>query len=256
MIDLITRVRTPVLYDRMLASAKRTAYGPVYADFELDQEHLPKLAGTYNRLAEKSEADILCFVHDDIEFLSDGWNDGIEELFDEYDADIIGVVGTSKYEGGRIFDAGNAYGMGHFCCEVKGVPYVKAMSKSFRYRTAKVIDGMIMFCRKSFWEKERFDETFDELFFYDTDFCLRGKVGVTCNIFVKHSKPKDLYGKYPDDLKPIGFYEPHFNAKHGFKASKILEAPVCAMTPLESFLKTGQNDLYQWFTEKYATAHS
>jgi hypothetical protein len=248
-IDLITRVRTPALYERMLASAKKTASDPFEAHFELDTDNLPKIAETYNRLAGESKADILGFVHDDIEFLSDNWDGVIHELFAEYDADIIGVVGTTKYEGGRIFDSGTEHALGHFCCIIGKENAVKILSRAHRYTPASVVDGMLMFCRKSFWDKEPFDMAFDELFFYDTDFCLRGKVGVTTNITVKHSKPAELYGKYPDALKPISFYEEIFNKKHGF-TTKEPGYQGCAVVLLSDFERLGINYPHDQFMKR------
>ncbi len=249
MIDLITRVRTQALYDRLLASAKKTASFPFEHHFELDTEQLPKIAGTYNRLANASKADLLGFVHDDIEFLSENWDGIVADLFAEYDADILGVVGSTKYEGGRIFDTGTEHALGHFCCEINGKPSVKILSRAFRYKPARVIDGMLMFARKSYWEKEKFDETFDELFFYDTDFCLRGKVGVTTSILVKHSKPKELYGVYPENLKPITFYAPTFNKKHNL-SPKAPGYQGCAMVLAEDFKRMGMDYPHDKFMER------
>ncbi len=255
MIDLITRVRTQALYDRMLHSAKQTASFHFQHHSEFDTENLPKIAGTYNRLAASSKAAILGFVHDDIEFLSDNWDGVIEDLFAEYDADIIGVVGSKKYEGGRVFDSGNTYSIGHFCCEINGVPTVKVLSRAHRYVPAQVVDGMLMFCRRSYWAQEKFDESFDELFFYDTDFCLRGQVAVTSSLLVKHSKPQELYGKYPENLKPITFYQPRFNDKHGF-VPKEPGPQACAAVLLTNFKTLGQNTIFDEFEKKAGLCRS
>lgn len=256
MIDLITRVRDNDLYRRLIQSAFKTADNAFGVFMEDDKDGLPKLAETYNRLGGLATGKILCFVHDDIEFLSDGWDTAVSELFDEYPVDILGVVGSDKYEGGKLFAAGPAHAFGHFCCEVDGAPYVKVLSRSFRYKPVRVVDGMIMFCRRSFFEQNGFDETFDQLFFYDTDLCLRGNVGVTCNVLVKHSKPKELYGKYPAAMNPIEVYEDRFNRKHGFVLTPVPVMPVCAMAKLEDFEKRGQNDIFDGFMEKYASART
>ncbi len=247
--DLITRVRTPALHDRLIASAKRTADKPFEFHSELDTENVPKIAETYNRLAESSKSDILCFVHDDIEFISDGWDTTIEDLFAEYDADIIGVVGANKYEGGRVFDAGWEHSLGHFMCELNGVPTIKVLSRFHRYVPAKVVDGMLMFARKDYWEMNKFDLAFDELYFYDTDFCLRGKVGIACGITVKHSKPKELYGVYPEGIKPITFYEPLLNEKHGF-TKKASGPQGCAAVLPDDFKKMGMTYVFDQFQKK------
>src|SRR4051812_15240028 len=112
MIDLITRVRDTGLYQRMISSAEATCSSPFQNRCEIDTEHKPKCAETYNRLGLKSSADIICFVEDDVEFLEKNWDVHLAEIFAEYQPDILGVIGSTKYEGGKYFDAGYEYGVG------------------------------------------------------------------------------------------------------------------------------------------------
>lgn len=250
-IDLIVRSQSPMLLDRMLASAHKTANGEFGVLSEMDREGLPKCASTYNRLISESKADILCVLHDDIEFLSKGWDRVACELFLEYKPDILGVVGSKKYNGGRIFDSGRLHGAGHYCAQVNGKPMVKVFSKRYRYQQVAVIDGMIMFMVRKFWQKNPFDESFDELFFYDIDLCLRAKrVAVTSGIFVKHSKPEELFGKYPEAMKPISDYWEQFHLKHGLSPLAVGDQR-CASVGLEDFNRLGQNTVFDEFQKRY-----
>lgn len=250
-IDLITRYRTKEMLDRMLLSATSTASGKFGLLAEPDSEGLPKCADTYNRLISQSKADIVCLLHDDIEFLSKGWDREARELFVEYKPDILGVVGTTRYLGGKIFSSGRPNTVGAYCCDQDGKAYVKVFSKKYRYLKVAAVDGMIMFVDRKYWEKNPFDEAFDELFFYDIDFCLRAKhVAITSSILVKHSKPKSLYGKYPEKMKPITAYSGKFNEKHGLAPISIGDQ-TCAMATLSDFRTIGQNALQLAFESKY-----
>ena len=250
-IDLIVRSQSDVLLDRMLKSAKDTSDGDYGVLIEKDEESSPRCASTYNRLASESDADLLCFLHDDIEFLSKGWDRVARELFLEYKPQILGVVGSKRYIGGRVFDSGASFGAGHYCTQVSGESVVKVFSRSSRYESVTVVDGMFMIVSRKFWQENPFDETFDELFFYDLDLCLRAKnVGVTSSIFVKHSKPSNMFGVYPDTMKPITAYWDKFHQKHDLSPMSVGDQR-CACVKLADFEKYGQNGVLDGFLSKY-----
>ncbi len=255
MIDLMTRIQSPKLYDRMLRSAKNTAYSEINSLFETDNVGLPKCAETYNRLASLSKADILCFVEDDIEFLSNDWDRIAEDLFAEYDIDILGVVGASSYHGGGPFDAGRGNSYGLIACNKSKNDqdtWVRILSPYYRYRKVKVIDGSLMFVRKSFWNREPFDEvTFDELFFHDRDLCLKSdNVAITCDILAKHSKPPEFYGKYPKNMKPMSAYESILLDRHGI-TKQPAASQMCCFVAYATFKTYGQTESFNNFQKKY-----
>ena len=255
MIDLITRIQHMGLYERMRESALRNAYGPFNAFSEIDVEGLPHCAETYNRLAKKCNGDIIGFVEDDVEFLSPDWDRIVGEIFAEYDPDILGVVGSRVYNGGGYFDSGSEYSEGLICGNHEGETHVRIMGERKRFVPVKVVDGMLMFVRRTFWEKEPFDlENFDELFYYDTDLCLRAdRVGVTSDLLIKHSKPPEFYGKYPTAMKPVSVYDPILEKKHNLtrKPSEPRGSPICCMVSLETFKKEGQTECVRRFKEKW-----
>ncbi len=243
--DLITRVRDISLYHRMMRSAKETACVPFDNHFEIDEENKPKCAETFNRLGKQSTSDILCFVEDDIEFIDKNWDVHAEEIFAEFKPDILGVIGSTKYEGGNYFDSGYQYGVGM----VMGNPGIRILSGKSRFTPCQVVDGMLMFVKSDFFKKESFDEKFYGLFYYDIDLCLRGKVGVT-SLLVKHSKPPELYGKYPSNMEPIEVFTPAFEEKWG-KASGKVEDQKCCMVQMDTFKKFGQTECLNRYREKY-----
>lgn len=246
MIDLITRIREQSLYDRMLSSAKENAYAPFQNHFEVDTEGKPKCAETYNRLGRASKADIIGFVEDDVEFMEPDWDVHISEIFAEYQPEILGVIGSTAYDGGKYFDAGYQYGVGM----IMGNSGVRILSAKNRFTPCKVIDGMLMFVDREFFEKEQFDETFNGLFYYDIDLCLRSKkVGVT-SLLVKHSKPPELVGIYPKDMEPVEVFTPDFENKWGF-TDHVVNSQQCCLVTMETFKKYGQTDCLNRYKEKF-----
>jgi len=255
MIDLMTRIQSKNLYTRMIHSANETCYGAILNHFEIDDVGLPKCAETYNRLGLLSASDILCFVEDDVEFISKDWDRITKDIFAEYECDILGVVGSTKYNGGGYFDAGREYSFGQVACnKSKEEPetWVRVLSEYYRYKKVQVIDGMLMFMTREAFLKEPFDEkTFDELFYYDVDRCLKSdKVAVTSDILVKHSKPPEMYGVYPPAMKTVHQYEPILLERHGL-VKKPPKDQTCCFVSLERFKKEGQTECFNGFERKY-----
>lgn len=259
MIDLMTRIQSLYLYDRMKNSAITNAHGSLNFLSELDSEGLPKCAETYNRLAAHSKADIYCFVEDDIEFLTQDWDRIVEEIFLEYDPDILGIVGSSEYNGGGYFESGGKNSYGVVACNKSKdnqETWVRVLSPYYRHKPVKVVDGSLMFVKADFFNKiGGFDaETFDELFYYDADICLKSdNVAVTCDILAKHSKPPEFYGKYPDKMKPGSHYEPILLERHGL-VKKPIQNQMCCFVSLDTFKKYGQTESFRNFERKYLCA--
>lgn len=253
-ISLLTRVRTPKLYEGMLRSAAFNADGTFSTKADYDKEGLPLCSKSYNKLGKQSKADILCFVEDDVEFRSRGWDTKIKEIFKKYNPDIVGIAGTRKYDGGYIFESGYPYAAGQHITNNDSQEYVKVFSYYSEYEDVVAVDGMIMFVSRKFFKRNKFDPKLNQMFFYDIDLCLRArKVGVTCDILVKHStKTKELYGVYPKEMKPIQYYWNYFHKKHGIKYEKRTDRNLaCSYVSLERYLKSGQNVCFKSFVNKF-----
>src|SRR5579863_8624101 len=106
MIDICCLVRYQDLYERMIISARKTAMTEIGFRVVKD-EGLPRLAKAYNLMASRSKADILLFVHDDVEFISSAWDTKLIEALGDFD--VAGVCGTTRYTGGRLFNTGLDY---------------------------------------------------------------------------------------------------------------------------------------------------
>ncbi len=211
MIELCTLSMYPDLYEKMVATAKSTARKEI-SFRSLKGDESIKIARSYNQMGSESKADILLFVHDDIEFLSNGWDVKLEEALKEYDT--AGVIGAWEYNGGRVFDAGIPKCLGKIVSNVEGERWVKVLDEVNGPSPAMVVDGCFLAVTKEHFNKHKFDEQFDELFFWDLDYCLESRCCVV-DILVAHIKPPKYYGKYPPNLKPITNYWDKFHAKHG-----------------------------------------
>lgn len=244
-IDLFCRTRYPELYERMSKSVFETSKN-VDIFREKDEIGEPRLVETYNRLIPKSNCDVVGIVQDDIEFLDKDWDNTIREIFTEYKPDILGVIGCSMYRGGGVFDMGSRFGVG-MIADSKGV---RILSSRERYAKAKVLDGCLLFISRRFLKKEPFDKNFDGLFYWDIDLCLRAKEVGVANILVRHSKTKELYGKYPEGMKLRKNYEDYFEEKHEMRQGKQ-ESQACCLATLELYRKLGRNECFKKFEEKY-----
>ncbi len=219
MIQIISRVRHKELYKRMRESARATSKGLLMFSI-IEDDGSPKMAESYNLLGATAIADVLLFVHDDVVFLSKGWDEKILDAM-ALGFNVVGAVGSKEYAGGMIFDAGYNSSAGKVVGIVEGKRVVKLMAHRAEVEPVKVIDGMFLAVdRKHFISQKGFDWQFDGLFFYDLDFCLRSNCAVV-DVLVAHEKPDHLRGVYPKDLRPMSDYEPAFNAKHGFKDAPI-----------------------------------
>ena len=233
MIQLISRIKHPELYVKMQSSARAMATGPIMFTAAHDDGQ-PRVAESYNLLGAASMADILLFVHDDIVFLSKGWDEKIVEAM-ALGFNVVGAVGSKEYAGGMVFDAGYKHSAGKVVGLTDGKRTVKLMAHRTEIEPVMVIDGMFLAVSREHFLKTGFDWAFDGLWFYDLDLCLRSKCAVV-DILVSHEKPDHLRGVYPKDMRPMSDYEPAFNKKHGFKGNAPIGEQRCDSMLLEDYL--------------------
>ena len=236
MIQIITRIRYTDLYRKMQESARKTASGPIMFSASHD-DGSPRIAESYNLLGATSMCDILLFVHDDVIFLSNGWDKKIEDAF-KLGFNVAGVVGSQKYDGGMIFDAGRQYAAGKLVYLPGSRRMVKLMANRSEIEPVKVVDGLFMAVDSKHFQKNGFDLQFDGLFYYDMDFCLRSNC-VVIDTLVSHEKTSDIRGKYPEDMKPREHYAEAFNKKHGFKGEPPIGDQSCQQVPYEDYALEG-----------------
>lgn len=156
------------------------------------------LCEVYNEGASRATHEFICFVHEDVEFLSVGWG---ARALSHFTADgelaMIGLAGsrykTSVPSGWHSGDDDD------LCINVQHGASRDAATLAFAKPHAQAamncipvvaLDGVWMFVRRSVWASVRFDERLRGFHFYDVDFSLRvaqfGKVAVVFDIDLLH----------------------------------------------------------------------
>lgn len=235
MIQVITKSRYPELYSRMLWSAKETASGPIAFSNYVDEVGNMEIAGIYNVLGSFAKADILIFVHDDIIFLSKGWDDKIKKAM-ALGFNVVGVIGSKEYRGGMIFDSGREHSAGKVVGQTDGKRLVRLMEHRTEIEPVSVLDGMFLAVNKDHFLKTGFDNRLDGLWFWDLDLCLRSNCAVV-DILVAHEKPDNMKGGYPADLRPMSDYEGYFYEKHGIKKNPKIGDQRCDAVEYSDYVK-------------------
>lgn len=170
------------------------------------------LTEVYNRATESEELKdkIVVFMHDDIEFLRDGWGKEVLRLFEENkDYGIIGVAGSAEFnktEGAwwkykKIF--------GQVLHKQEGKSWLTMFSPFLDHDIEEVcvIDGLFMAVHNGRC-KEKWDDTNFKFQFYDIAFCidnyLKGvKIGVTSNIRIAHKSVGELKPEWFTDKEKL-----------------------------------------------------
>ncbi|UCJ17305.1 glycosyltransferase family protein [Pseudomonas sp. MM211] len=156
------------------------------------------LCEVYNEGASRASHEFICFVHEDVEFLRDGWGQrALSHFAADAELAMIGLAG-SRYKA-RVPSGWNSGDEEDLCINVhhgasRDVATL-AFAKPDAHAAASCVpvvalDGVWMFVRRSVWASVRFDERLRGFHFYDVDFSLRvaqvGKVAVAFDIDLLH----------------------------------------------------------------------
>ncbi len=163
------------------------------------------LTHIYNLGAAKAQYDILCFVHEDILFQTQNWGVKLLACFrDDAGIGLIGIAG-SKYKSKT--PSGWFTGIADIeCCSITHVDdkgnhqriYSNPAPGSLM-QEVKVLDGVLLCCKKKVWEEVKFDEVLlKDFHLYDLDFSFRVaekyKVIVTFEIDLVHLTQGGSFG--------------------------------------------------------------
>ncbi|GAB3317723.1 glycosyltransferase [Hymenobacter humi] len=150
----------------------------------------------YNRGAAQTQYDLLCFMHEDIRFHTQGWG---RKVIDALADPTIGVLGVT---GGQYQLASPAawWGCGLALCRENVLNVFEDGHTEMELRNPEgaaltdvaVVDGMWLCSRKAVWEQHPFDaNTFTDFHFYDVDYCTEVfgaglRVCVTFEVLLEH----------------------------------------------------------------------
>lgn len=148
----------------------------------------------YNLGVKRAHGNILCFMHDDILFLSNKWGEVVNNAFRMENLGLLGVIGnhvvpacpaswwTACYEEGHVIQ--------YYESEKRqeNLQYFKVNN-----RQVSIVDGLWFCIPHSLFSSIAFDEkTFSGFHCYDTDICLQilkqGRtISVANNIDIQHN---------------------------------------------------------------------
>ena len=171
----------------------------------------------YNECAERAKYDLLCFVHEDVVFHTNGWGEILADRLTMPGCGVVGFAGgTAKlpypygWQSIRNFTRKNY---------IRGAQKGKKASlrssgSGAEYDKVVTLDGMALCVCKDVWSKVRFDNVlFTGFHSYDTDFTTAvydaGYCNYVCNTIVfehlsQGSFSKEWYGSVQLYLKKWG----------------------------------------------------
>lgn len=176
MISIIVSSYNEVFFSKFSQSLNNTI-GVPYELIKIENYNQFSLSKAYNLGGEKANYDFLCFVHEDVIFLTQDWGNKLMELFEKIqNLGIVGLAGSKKKS-----DLPTGWGTGideydRIClvqvnndCE----SIHNTRSGISNYVNIKVLDGVFLFTKKIVWNECKFDESLKGFHIYDIDFSLR-----------------------------------------------------------------------------------
>lgn len=190
--------------DALLQDMANKAGVPI--DIVFVAENAEGLTTIFQRELDKSNNDIVLFVHDDVTFLSKNWGKKLIELFSQNkEYGILGVAGTKVYGKDNTlgwWQNNSNYGMLFHGNEEKSwITMFSEYQLNSDITEVVAVDGVFIACVKSRLSSG-FDASIEGFHFYDIDFCLSNfinracKIGVTNKIAIMHEsggKPNEQW---------------------------------------------------------------
>jgi len=172
----------------------------------------------YNEGTQKAKGEILCFMHEDIEFKTKKWGEKVNKIFFENPKlGLLGVAGGGykSVVPSSWYNADMEINGEFYCCLIQGFKY-SGISDLYDYRNPKnenlsnvaCIDGCWMCTRKPVAMKYPFDEIVLKNFHgYDLDFSLsvhqEYEVAVTYEVLLKHLSEGNFGPEWMEDTLKI-----------------------------------------------------
>lgn len=147
----------------------------------------------YNEGVRRAKGDILCFMHDDILYHTNGWGPIIQKHFqDDPEIGLIGVAGSHINAKSPIYWSNSPFISEHNLHNDNGSIIECFHHKYYNEKgIAEVasVDGMCFLFRKELFDSIRFDNiTYQGFHAYDMDICMQvhqtGYKVVVCNTFL------------------------------------------------------------------------
>lgn len=144
-----------------------------------NSKNLYSIAKAYNEGVSRAKGDILCFMHDDIRFLTNDWGQRVQNHLEE-GVGVIGVIGnlmfpdcpsswwTTSLRAGHVIQRSNTDDRN------VDILFEKYRQGQLSYCEVATVDGLWMCMPRKIFEMVRFDEdTYSGFHCYDTDICMQ-----------------------------------------------------------------------------------
>lgn len=187
-----TRKKNEKTYNKILKSCKNNV-----KIHEFENEGTHSLTQCYNfalSLCETEGEEILILAHDDIE-LEYGWDEKIQQIFDNTDYGIIGVAGSTSLSNNAVWWENRTDLSGivshQKMVDNKPVKYDTRFSEPQNFvMNVCVVDGVFIAIKVN-RIKHKFNEKITGFHFYDISFCVDNflagvKIGVTTEFKIHH----------------------------------------------------------------------
>lgn len=168
------------------------------------------LTQIYSQEMEKSETDIMIFMHDDIDFCKKNWGAELIRLFnDNPKFGIIGVAGSAEFDSkGAWWTYERKYGqvLHRHNGKIWLSQYSSLIEKDLE--EVAVVDGLFIGVNKN-RIKYNFNPQIEGFHMYDIDFCLgnfiqsESKIGVTTKIRVAHNSIGGMNEQWGENLQIV-----------------------------------------------------
>lgn len=202
-ISIIICSRNRTISNKLKENIEKSIGGGNYEIVWIDNSNNKyTICQAYNMGVQRAKYEYLCFMHEDIIFLSDKWGElAIEEL-SKPDVWLLGILGT------KFIDVCSTYWWPSPCCcghnWYQGKE--KCFSKELSTQEVVAVDGMWLFSHKRYFKNSLLrwdDSTYTWFDFYDMDISMQvkkqgGKIIVVPSIYIEHGSE----GNYS-----IKFYE-------------------------------------------------
>ncbi|MGI8584347.1 MAG: glycosyltransferase [Chitinophagaceae bacterium] len=167
----------------------------------------------FNKGAQQSKYNILCFMHDDILFRTNAWGKIVESALMDEQTGVLGIAGSllktytpspwwiSNY---RHFNEYLRLNVLQRRGQEQKLKLENINPENEKMAQVQVVDGVWMCCKKELWNENKFDEkTFSHFHFHDMDFCLmvsgKGyKNYVLYNVLIEHNSAGYLDSTWVD----------------------------------------------------------
>lgn len=211
--------------------------GLYYKDYEVvffeNHNAQYSLTKAYNIGLKSSNSDYVVFMHNDIEFLEEGWGRKIINYFDKTEYGILGVAGTTDLLSGKWWESQKDM--------VGAVKHQRGPSKWITTYSPKhtvptevvAIDGVCFAVNKK-RIKVNFDDTlFNGFHFYDIDFCIANflegvKIAVVHDIPILHYSVGETDNTWETNKF---FLEQKYNGKFPLSVSPKIEYDTSFVNP-------------------------